>query len=170
MASDTITKLLQEAADMARREGYAEGFAAAVAAMGKFVSSLSSEAVPTQSTERNSSHTPPLVRRIRRPDNKTFVPRMSAGVLNQIVADAYKSILPDAASPTVIQIWIRDNARKELAFTSLRRAIDRLTSTGVLEEIDGTKTWRYREGRKTEAPGGGTPGTSNPSGVVTLRK
>src|ERR1700739_4826356 len=102
MASNAITKLLQEPADMARREGYAEGFAAAVAAMGKFMSSLNSEPVePAQSPARTEpNHTP--AGRIRRPEGRPFIPRMPSGALNQIVADAYKSILPAAAGPTDI--------------------------------------------------------------------
>jgi hypothetical protein len=179
MANDQITKVLQQAVDMARREGYIEGWAAATAAVEKLASSLrrelalaaSDKSKPTQEQDQTTD-APRLTpaSRIRRRDDKMFTPRMNGGALNQIVANAYKSILPEGASPTDIQMWIRDNDGKELAFTSLRRTIDRLVDRGVLEEIAGTKTWRHREVKKTEAPDGGTPGASNPGGVVPLRR
>lgn len=180
MASDKFSKFMQEAADLAReerQEGYNEGVTATITALEEFLSSLRAKLGSAPSEKRETTTDPASAvqrqapaSRIRRPSDKERAPRMSAGTLNQIVADAYKSISPSPASPTTIQIWIRDNRGEELAFTSLRRAIDRLTSQGVLEEIADTKTWRHREVKKTEEPSGGTPGSSNPGGVVPLRR
>lgn len=169
---------MRQAADLAReerQEGYNEGVTATITALEEFLSSLrakhGSVKVEKRGTSTDSVHDEQkqaAASRIRRsPD---LVPRMSTGTLNQTVADANKAIFPHPASPTAIQIWIRDNLGKALAFTSLRRTIDRLTNQGVLQEIADTKTWRYGDTRKTEEPSGGTPGSSNPSGVVPLRR
>jgi hypothetical protein len=176
MASDKISKLMQEAADLARLEGYHEGVTTTITALEQFLSSLRAKLGSKPSEKREAMPAPTvtvqgqLTSRIRRPPGKELAPRMSSGALNQIVANAYKSIFPSPASPTTIQIWIRDNRGEELAFTSLRRAIERLTEQGVLQEVSGTKTWLFIETQKTEVPGGGTPGTSNPGGVVPLRR
>jgi hypothetical protein len=160
---DDAFKAMREAIDGARRDGYRDGYAAALKAVTDFVASAS----PSTMTTKEES---PSVDRAKVPKGRLgseeFTPRIPHGLTREMVESAYRSIAPRVAGPTEIQHIIARENEANVPFTSVRRAIDRLEQAGKIQEIPGTKTWRYI----TEAPGSDVPGAPSASGVVPLRR
>ena len=134
--------------DQARREAYAEGYAAAVQDLTDITSGKSSKTVvpalrAAPSPSDNGKAKSGSSARLR----DDFVPRMPSAVADNIVEDALRSVAPRAVGPTELLHILKKSGGSILPFTTLRRSLDRLTKQGLVEEVAGTKTWRHVRSR-----------------------
>jgi hypothetical protein len=148
MADDAI-KVLEQALEAAKREGYAEGFAAAMQLVRDFATSASV-------TEHDTSRAPNPAKARSKALKAKYIPRIPAAIANRLVEGAYQSIAPRAAGLAEIRRVVKTESETDLPETSVRRAIDHLERHSKIRRIPGTKTWAYEA--DAETGGGGTKG------------
>jgi len=167
--ADEAARIIQEAMDAARREGYAEGFAEAMRMVQEFsVSAVAPEARKAMpEIKRAPARQSPPKGRVRLSD-VTYAPRIMGDKANELVEDAYRAIAPRAAGPTEIQHVIMERGA-DLPSTSVRRAIDRLVMQGKLYQVSA-RSWVYRspknpnseQGKQSSTSGRGGSGRASP--------
>jgi hypothetical protein len=146
MAEEAI-KVLQQAIDEARREGFAEGFSAAM----RMVQELATTAAPAADSDRSSEETQRSGRKPRTPKARgslsdvAYSPRIPGDVTDKLIEEAYRFIAPRSAGPTEIQHIVKQNDGTALPETSVRRGIDRLVVQNKLHQT-GSRTWSYGAG------------------------
>jgi hypothetical protein len=148
MADDAI-KVLEQALEASKREGYAEGFAAAMQLVRDFATSASATEHDTPRASNPVKTRPKAVR-------GRYFPRIPAAIAIKMVESAYESISPRAAGPAEIRRIVKAQNETDLPETSVRRSIDHLEAHNKIRRIAGTKTWVYEA--SAEAGGGGTKG------------
>ena len=169
--ADEAIRVLQQAIDTARSEGFAEGFGVAMRMVQEFSgSALAPEGPksrPTAKVRARPGSLPSTPKGRVRLSDVPYVARVPGGVADTLVERAYQSISPRAAGPTEIQYLVK-NAGSDLPETSVRRAIDRLESRNKIRRIPGTTTWVYgsgemdddSKGNESTASGSGLPNNS----------
>jgi hypothetical protein len=165
-------RLLEEAIEVARREGYAEGYAAAVEAMREFVAKTAT-AFPTKAPQTPRATGRGSIRRI--PSGESDYTPVERGANANLVEAALRSVSPRAIGPTEIQHIVTRDAGKEIAYSSVRHALNQLEARHVAKETTA-KRWQYisqdeRQGGdvESEAPDSGMPGASKGNGALPLQ-
>jgi hypothetical protein len=148
MADDAI-KVLEQALEAAKREGYAEGFAAAMQLIQDFATSASATGHDTPRASGPAKARPKAVK-------ARYISRIPLAIAIRLVESAYQSISPGAAGPAEIRRIVKTQSETDLPETSLRRAIGQLEADHKIRRIAGTNTWVYEA--SAEAGGGGTKG------------
>jgi hypothetical protein len=146
--------------EKALRDAYAQGWADCFAALQGAL-----EAVRAPSSL--SSHAPGRSKPKSSPTEgeASGLKQTPRGVTGKLVEE----ILRDSAPRPISQLEIiraaetRDGTK--LAYTTLRRMIDQLVTAGKVEQIPGTKTWRYLP---RQVIGGGDPGGEAPGSLEPL--
>jgi hypothetical protein len=167
MADDAI-KILQQAIEAAKREGYAEGFAAAMQLVREFSSSASAP-------EQGKSGPPKLLK--VKPLKARYIPRIPGSIAVRFVETAYQSISPRAAGAAEIRRIVKTQNETDLPETTIRRSIDDLEARSKIRRIPGTKTWVYGDGemgggsiKSDEGSSSSVPrGPSNNNGAAPMR-
>jgi hypothetical protein len=175
--ADEAIKVLQQAIDTARSEGHAEGYAEGFTVAMRMVQEFSASAsAPERSKSRSLKDRPRPVPQRSVPkgrvrltsDAPPYAPRIAREVADAAIEEAYKAISPRAAGPAEIQ-YIVKQAGTDLPGTSVRRAIDRLTTQNKIRQIPATKTWVYEAGGTAGSTEGSEPevsrGDSAPGGA-----
>jgi len=146
MADDAI-KVLEQALEAAKREGYAEGFAAAMQLLRDFVASASATEHDTPRTSHPAKARPKAVK-------ARYISRIPLAIAIRLVESAYQSISPRAAGPAEIRRIVKTQSETDLPETSLRRSIRHLEADHKIRRIADTITWVYEA--SAQAGGGGT--------------
>jgi hypothetical protein len=168
-------KAVQEAIEAARRDGYAEGFAAAMRKVMDLASTTLSDepqASPAKAKAKVTSRPSGLAEGPRGGAEKPFIPRIPRVIATKLVEDAYRSISPRAAGPAEIQRIVKHSTGTVLPETSARRAVEHLEGQHKIRPIPGTKTWVYErdgvggdtEGGESKVSGGGGAPSTTKSG------
>jgi uncharacterized membrane protein YqiK len=169
-------KLLEEAIEVARKEAFAEGYAAAIQAMREFVAKASSPSGETRAARSVTGQTGS--RRIPSGEGD-YVP-VERGTNALLVESALQTVSPRAIGPTEIQHIVARDAGKKIAYSSVRHALDQLKARDVAREASA-KRWRYiseneRTGASNQEPeasgdsiscraGDGDPGENSPGSL-----
>ena len=148
MADDAI-KVLEQALEAAKREGYAEGFAAAMQLIRDFAASASATEHDTPRASHSAKSRPKAVK-------ARYISRIPLAIAIRLVESAYQSISPRAAGPAEIRCIVKAQNETDLPKTSLRRSIGHLEADHKIRPIAGTKTWMYEA--SAQAGGGGAKG------------
>jgi hypothetical protein len=157
-------KLLEEAIKIARREAYAEGYAAAIEAMREFVAKASSPSDDISTARSATAQTG-----IRRaPSGEGDYTPVERGANAMLVESALRTVSPRAIGPTEIQHIVARDAGKKIAYSSVRHALDQLKARDAAREISA-KRWRYiseneRTGTSGQEPEVSSDSISRPTG------
>jgi hypothetical protein len=92
------------------------------------------------------------------------VTQLPRGVSAKLIEETFETAAPRALSQLQIIRTAEARDGTKLAYSSMRRVIDRLVQEGKIEQVPGTKTWRYLPRQVTDGgdPGGDTPGSVDP--------
>jgi hypothetical protein len=135
MADDAI-KVLEQALEAAKREGYAEGFAAAMQLIRDFAASASATEHDTLRASDPAKARPKAVK-------ARYISRIPLAIAIRLVESAYQSISPRAAGPAEIRRIVKTQSETDLPETSLRRSIGHLEADHKIRRIADTITWVY---------------------------
>jgi hypothetical protein len=133
---------LQRQIEAVRREAYAEGYAAAM----QRVRDFADRPPDGPAAHRTLTRVAPIARSGRaRPaaNNRPRMPRPPHGTNARMVAAVLASIAPRAARPSEIRHLLLSEQGVDLAFTSIRHALDQLTARHAVEQVADSKTWRH---------------------------
>jgi hypothetical protein len=170
-------KAVQEAIETARRDGYAEGFSAAMRKVMDLASTALSDKPQASPDKTKVSVRPSSLAKGPTEAEKPFVPRIPRVIAIRLVEDAYRSISPRAAGPAEIQRIVKDSTGAVLPETSARRAVEFLEKQNKLRPIPETKTWVYEaggtagggeDGEAETSRGGGIPSAKGGNGAAPL--
>jgi hypothetical protein len=124
-----IEELIQARENAAYAKGYADAIAAKIGGQFSGVSAVASAGEIRGAKTAGDSRA-----------DKSQLPR---GIAINMVEEYLASIAPRAVAQIEMIRNIKMNTKVRLPTTTLRRAIDALTDSGVVEQVKGTKAWRY---------------------------
>lgn len=147
--ADDANKVLGQALEAAKREGYGEGFAAVMQLLHDFAASASATQHDTPPASDPAKARPKVVK-------ARYISRIPLAIAIRLVESAYQSISPRGAGPAEIRRIVKAQNETDLPKTSLRRSIVHLQADHKIRPIAGTKMWTYEA--SAQAGGGSTRG------------
>jgi hypothetical protein len=176
-------ELLEEAIEVARQEGYSEGYAAAMQAVAAAIQDLAAKtsSLPNVRFTGAASLIATVTPRRKAPSGEGDYVPVERGANAILVESALQSVFPRAIGPTEVQHIVARDAGKKLAYSSTRHALDQLRARGMAQE-DSARRWQYvPQDERTESPGaepsnsiprptsGGDPGGGAPGSIDSLQ-
>jgi hypothetical protein len=159
MMAKSASDELQQHIEAVRREAFAAGYAAGMAAIREFanrpVSGNKISAVPKRNrsavakTSRSKAPSRPRQRAAaattRRTDRKP-ASRPKHGTNARLVEEVLQANAPRALRPAEIRTALQHDKGVAISFTSVRHALSQLQARASAEQNDDGKSWRYRAG------------------------